>query len=296
VPALAAACPPLPAADVCTAIQQVREVTDAGGARTFLARHGVGPGDVLSFMGVRGGYSSLMVRVEPEGGHVEVLAGVADGGASGRTGAGILRHFLAAERWIGRVVSGGSGRIPIRRPYDRLAVEGIALVGDAGCQVFPQHGSGVGAGLVAARLLADAVQGRDDPGGVAATWAYQAAFHRERGGVHAAYDVLRRATQRLDGDDLAALMAGGVVDAVTTRAALDQRLPALAPAQVARTAWRAARMPRRSLGLVAAAARMPLVARLYAGYPQGPDERRFRRWAHAAAARCGHRPDGGLLT
>jgi hypothetical protein len=246
---------------------------------------------VLTFMGVRGGYSSLMVQVEPDGERVEVLAGVADGGASGSTGAGILRDFLAAERWIGRVVFGGSGRIPIRRPYDRLAGEGIALVGDAACQVFPEHGSGIGAGLVAARLLADAVRGSDDPGGAAATWAYQAAFHRERGGVHAAYDVLRRATQRLSGADLAAHMAGGVVDAATSRAALDQRIPAVRPGAAAATAWRAARMPGRALALVAAAARMPLVAALYARYPLEPDERALRVWARAAAALCGHRAD-----
>jgi menaquinone-9 beta-reductase len=291
VPPLAATCPPPAAADLCSAAQQVRVVTDRHGADAYLARHGVGRGHVLSFMGVCGGYSSLMVQVEPDGERVEVLAGLADGGASGSTGVGLLRALLAQQRWVGRVVFGGAGRIPLRRPYDRLAAEGIALIGDAACQVFPQHGSGVGAGLVAARLLADAVRGRDDPGSKAATWAYQAAFQRERGGVHAAYDLLRRATQRLDGDGLAALMAGGVVDAVMTRAALDQRIPAIGAGQVLGTAWRAARMPGRAHGLVAAAARMPLIAQLYAHYPLEPDERALRRWARAAAALCAHRPD-----
>jgi flavin-dependent dehydrogenase len=272
-------CPPPGPADICGAIQQVREVRDHAGARAFLDRHGIGPGHALTYMGSRGGYSTLAVLVEPDLAEVEVLAGVIGDGARR-----LLGELLAAEPWIGRVVFGGQGRIPLRRPYHRLAAPGVALVGDAACQTFPAHASGVGGGLCAARILADATRGRDDPGALEATWAYQAAYQRERGGVHAAYDVFRRATQRLRGDEVVDLLAGGVVDAASTRFGLDQRMPALRPAEITRVAVAAARLPRQSAGLIAAAVRMPLVERLYRAYPLRPDEKALRLWAMAARA------------
>lgn len=291
---LSALCPALMPSEVCSATQQVREIGDRAGALAFLEHYRIGYGHVLSFMGARGGFSSLMVLVEPDGERLEILAGVTDDGSSG-TGTRLLQEFLSAQPWIGRVVIGGAGRIPIRRPYDRLAAEGIALLGDAACQTFPAHGSGVGSGLVAARILADTVQQFDDPGCLGAMWAYQAAFQRERGGVHAAYDVLRRASQRLDGPTFAALMAHGLINATNTWSTLNQQIHALPPSEAVTMARGAARLRSRSLPLIAAAIRMPLVPRLYACYPLGPDERALRRWALATAALCGHRPDAEPL-
>ncbi len=283
-------CPALAPSEICSATQQVREIVDRAGALTFLERHRIGYGHVLSFMGSRGGFSSLMVHVEADGERVEILAGATDTGPTG-TGPLLLREFLAAHPWIGRFVFGGSARIPIRRPYDRFAAEGVALLGDAACQTFPAHGSGVGSGLVAARMLADAVQPFDDPGCPEAMWTYQATFQRERGGVHAAYDVLRRASQRLDEPTVAALMEHGLINATNTWFTLNQQIPALPPKEVARMARGAASLRVRSAPLIASAARMPLIRRVYASYPLTPGERTLHAWARAAAALCGHRPD-----
>lgn len=288
--ALAADCPPPEGADVCTAHQQVREIADRDGARAFLERHGVAPGQVLTFLGLRGGYSTLGVIVDADLAHVEVLTGVGGGTHHGRASQ-LQRELVGRERWIGRVIYGGGGRIPIRRPYDRLAAPGLALLGDAACQVFPVHGSGVGSGLVAARILAEAIAGFDDPGCERATWAYQAGFHRERGGVHAAYDVMRRATQRLDAATLDTLLASGLVSQQSTAAALAQELHSPSLAEVGRLARSAARAPRAAAGLVWSALRMPAVVALYGRYPTTVDVRALRRWARGAAALCGHAAD-----
>ena len=125
--ALAADCPAPEGADVCTAHQQVREISDRGGARAFLERHGVSPGQVLTFLGLRGGYSTLGVIVDADLEHVEVLTGVGGGANHGRASQ-LQRELVSRERWIGRVIYGGGGRIPIRRPYDRLAAPGLALL------------------------------------------------------------------------------------------------------------------------------------------------------------------------
>ena len=71
----------------------------------------------------------------------------------------MLDGARADEPWLGESISGGSGVIPLRRPYARFTAPGLALVGDAACQVFPAHGSGIGMGLIAGRMLADAVAG-----------------------------------------------------------------------------------------------------------------------------------------
>ena len=72
---------------------------------------------------------------------------------------------------------GGAGRIPLRRPYDWLAAGPVVLVGSSGCQIYAGNASGVGLGLVAARLLAQAMA--DHPADPAlGAWAYASRFHR----------------------------------------------------------------------------------------------------------------------
>ena len=87
---------------------------------------------------------------------------------------------------IGPRVFGGSGAIPLRRTHDRLAGDRVALLGDAACQVFPAHGSGVAAGLLAARLLADTLAAGGPIGDYAVAW------QRRHGGVSAFFDDFRR--------------------------------------------------------------------------------------------------------
>lgn len=291
VPSLSADCPPPSDAEICTAHQQVREVTDRAGALNFLSLHGMSPGQVLTFTGLRGGYSTVGIIVEPNLEHVEVLTGVGGGTSHGRASQ-LLREIVRRERWIGPVVMGGGGRIPIRRPYDRLTAPGLALVGDSGCQVFPVHASGVGSGLIAARILEESMRAFDDLGSEAATWAYQSAFHRERGGVHAAYDVMRRASQQIDGETLDTLLATGLVGRGSTESAMAQRLHVPSASELARLARAAARAPRASAGLVWAALRMPAIQRAYSAFPAEPSADAFRAWARAVAVLCGHQVDG----
>lgn len=100
---LAADCPAPAGADVCTAHQQVREISDRDGARAFLDKHGVAPGQVLTFLGLRGGYSTLGVIVDADLEHVEVLTGVGGGTSHGRASQ-LHRELVGRERWIGRVI------------------------------------------------------------------------------------------------------------------------------------------------------------------------------------------------
>jgi flavin-dependent dehydrogenase len=247
---------------------------------TFVDRLGAKPGHVVSIMGVRGGFSSLMIQLEPNADRVELLAGVAD---TERHGAAVLvlRDFLKRHSWVGPVIFGGGGRIPIRRPYDRLGAGGMVLVGDAACQVFPGHASGVGSGLIAARVLAEVMDRFEDPGSMQAIWDYQATFHRERGGIHAAYELMQRATQRLNSDDIEALMGTGLIEPENSRVALEQKLAQHGLKDAMQLLVAASRTPQKSASLLSSAIRMPLMEKLYAMYPQTPNDKALARWIRA---------------
>jgi flavin-dependent dehydrogenase len=211
------------ARDLCSAAQAVFAVTDRGGAEAYLGRQGAAPGTVVTRLGEAGGYSTMMARVEDGLDTVELLTGVIADGRHGNA-TGMMNDFRRREPWVGERMWGGASVIPVRAPYRTLAVAGFALIGDAGCQVFPAHGSGVGAGLVAARLLADAVATHGAPGSPNVAQAYERAFWKNRGRVHVAYDLLRRGVQRLGTRGVASLMSSPLMRPNTARASLDQRL------------------------------------------------------------------------
>ncbi len=256
--------------DLCAAAQQVREITDVEGARAFFAEYGVGWGETLCFTGISGGYSvlNLCAYEDAEGARLSILAGgiPALGFRSGRT---ILEEFVKGQDWIGARVFGGTQAIPLRRPLDCLARGKVALLGDAACQVFSAHGSGVGAGLVAARMLADALASGRGPQDYAVRW------QRTWGGVMAASDVLRRFSQTLEVEEIAVMMAAGMLDAETTREVLEQRMPVLNGARLMQSVRAVGRAMGQDVGLSTrlGARMMPVLARaglvraVYRRYP-----------------------------
>ncbi|GEM_PF-3072987 len=71
-------------------------------------------------------------------------------------------------------------------------------------------------------------------------------------------------------DDLARLLRAGLMDPVTSRAALEQRLPPVTPGIALGKAIGALRAPRRALGFLPLLPAMARVRRLYARYPHDP--------------------------
>jgi flavin-dependent dehydrogenase len=201
--------------DVCAAAQEVRAIRDPSGARAFLDRYEVAPLSTLCFTAVAGGYSIINVRVD--GDRVSLLTGSIPA-LGNPSGAQLLASFVSEQPWIGERLFGGARAIPLPRPR-RLARGPVALLGDAGRQVFSAHGSGIGIGLVAARQLADALEAGAGPEG------YSRAFHRRWGPLLASYDVLRRLSRRLDARNVAWLIRARVISETSVRMALSQRLP-----------------------------------------------------------------------
>jgi flavin-dependent dehydrogenase len=242
----------------------VREVTDRAAAEAFFEKHGVATGEVLGLIGVAGGYSVLNLRLHHGGATMGILTGSIPslGFPSGKT---LLDEFVRDHAWVGQRVFGGSGAIPLCRAHDRLADDRVALLGDAACQVFPAHGSGVGAGLLAARLLADTLAG----GG--SLRDYEVAWQRRHGGLFAFFDVFRRWNQNVDGETLGRAIGLGLVDAEALRAGIDQVLPRPSLGTILRKARALVGEPALAGSLALTVARSAAVRTMYARYPRRPE-------------------------
>lgn len=279
--------------DLCGAIQEDCEVTDRHGAAAFLEKHGMVPGDVAGWVGVRGGYSTAMIHLHEGLDRAGLLIGVTGDGRQG-TPREVLEAWKARFPFLGRGLRSGAGLIPVRRPLDRLVAPGVACLGDAAYQVFPGHASGVGMGLLAARMLADACRDARDPGAVEVLWRYAASFQRTHGPILGAFDAFRRLVWDLPEEDVQALTDLGFVGPSTTRMALLQRIGIPDPGEMLRLGSGALRRPDLAARLAITGSRMAAMAALYRIYPESPDPGSLVRWCRAIAVAGGVTPDISL--
>lgn len=197
--------------DLCLAHQEVRQLADPQAARDFLAREGLFPTETLSHSGVAGGYSIVNVQVDPARGHASFLSGAKLDAK--KTARKLIVDLAAQLGFVGPRIFGGGGKLPLRRAFDLLVGDGFALLGNAGCQVFPSHGSGVASGMRAAALLAEIADRAISAGDLsrAALWPYAARWQRGRGAVSAAHDVLRQLSETLTPSDIDRLVGSGLL-------------------------------------------------------------------------------------
>jgi len=276
-PALDPWCASVSRSELCSAADVHFEISDPDGARRFLARHGARPGETVTAIGVSGGYSTRAVAIDADLGRVGVLVGcVANGRYS--TGPKMVEDFVRSEPWVGPRLHGGFGVIPLRRPYARFTAPGLALVGDAACQVFPAHGSGIGIGLIAGRMLADAVGGTTDPGDEHVVWRYQAAFQHEFGGLLVASDIFRRLSTELGEEGVAALVRSGLMTETATEGGLDQRWPEPPASEVLALAGRLVRAPSLARRMLPRLARGQVAIGVGSRHPDTVDVAALERW------------------
>ena len=103
-----------------------------------------------------------------------------------------------------RVLTGGGGLVPTRRPISPMVGNGIIVIGDAACQVNPIHGGGIGSsmmgGVRAGEVIIDALKRGDVSR--EALWRYTGTFMEEYGAKQAGLDIFRILLQRLSNDEM----------------------------------------------------------------------------------------------
>ncbi len=117
----------------------------------------------------------------------------------------LYKHVLSTPMFEGStVVHGGGGVVPTRRPLYSLVGNGVVLVGDAGCQVNPIHGGGIGPSMMGGRIAAEVIAEALEEGEPTreALWPVNVRFMNGYGGKQAGLDVFRLFLQRLSNDDL----------------------------------------------------------------------------------------------
>lgn len=263
--------------DICVAAQAVYKIDDMDGARKFLGRYRIESGEAYGMVGLEGGFSLLRPEVDLNHGSFSILTGSIANRAY-RSGKRILDDFVAEQPWLGERLFGGHGPIPLRRPYAHLVAPGVALLGDSASQIYSSHGSGIGIGLLAARLLADVVgtsyASGGDIGALESLWDYPKRFHRQYGGLLCGSDVLRRFSQSLSLEETQSLFDHGILTVGMARDGLGQFTPELHLSEtldqvrgLMKTLPLAARMLR-ALG------RLPAISALSSRYPGRPAQAR----------------------
>ena len=117
----------------------------------------------------------------------------------------LYEHILSRPMFeSSRVIHGGGGIVPTRRPLDSLVGNGIVVIGDASCQVNPIHGGGMGpsmtGGKITGEVVAEALE-KDEPS-LEQLWPINVRYMRDYGAKQAGLDVFRMFLQGLTNEDL----------------------------------------------------------------------------------------------
>lgn len=266
--------------DICIANRQTYELRDVAAARALMERNKVRPGERLVWSGVRGGYSVLDVSLELERDEVSILTGAMRWSQGPHAATEIMEEGINRLGFVGPRKSGGAGPIPIRRAFDQLVGNGFALVGDAAGQVFPAHGSGVAAGMLAADILARTIAQALALGTVdmAGLWPYAAEYQRTRGALCASYEWVRRLSEAANPKQMDRMFSSGMIDPEASVRALACRSFKLSPQQAVAAGRTAFVSPTLSRRVASASLRAGLTLRHYRQYPDRWHPRRFARW------------------
>jgi len=181
--------------DVVVCYREIRKLKEQIPEEEFLELH-------LSQEVAPGGYCWIF----PERGkRVNVGLGLAMLGKFPNPKTQLYNYVLSKPLFEGSsLISGGTWYDPTRRPLDCMTGNGIAIVGDAACQVNPIHGGGMGPSMMGGKLAGETIIEALEDGDVSreGLWMYNPRYMERYGAKQAGLDVFRMFLQQLGDDNL----------------------------------------------------------------------------------------------
>ena len=177
-----------------------------------------------------------------------------------------------------KLIHGGAWRVPLRRPQDNLVWNGFALVGDAGTQVKPTDGGGIGisiqAGAMAAKAITNALE--NDDVSTKSLWPYNIEFMAKIASVNAPLALMKDFVIPLPSSIVNYIFHKHIVEG-------DELLYGNASGQVSggilkllQRAWRGRRILGTLLKFRTILNKMNKARDLYNNFPESPDD--FLSW------------------
>jgi len=117
------------------------------------------------------------------------------------------RKYIAVRDELrdSKVIDGGGGVVPTRRPIHCPVGNGILAIGDAACTCNPIHGGGIGPSMIsakhAAEIIVEILSGNQEPS-IRNLWEYTIRYLRDYGIKQTSLDIFRMFLQRLSDEDL----------------------------------------------------------------------------------------------
>jgi geranylgeranyl reductase family protein len=149
-----------------------------------------------------GGYYWIFPEGETK---VNVGLGVAASGSFPNPKDQLYKFVLSRKIFDGsRIVHGGGGVVPTRRPLDSFVSNGIVIIGDAACHVNPIHGGGMGPSMMAGKISGEVISEALSVGEPTAEnlWPINVRYMKTYGAKQAGLDVFRIFLQSLTNEDI----------------------------------------------------------------------------------------------
>lgn len=148
-----------------------------------------------------GGY----IWIFPKGGTIANV-GLGTKGGQGHKAKDLYKQFLASHPMFkgAKVIHGGGGACPLRRPLWSCVADGVMFIGDAGCHCNPVHGGGIGSSLEAGHVAAPVVKAAVESSDVsmAGLWDFNVRYNRFGYGQKiASLDLMRRLLQEVGNEE-----------------------------------------------------------------------------------------------
>ncbi len=148
-----------------------------------------------------GGY----VWIFPRGEKI-VNVGLGTQGGQGYRPKELYRQFLNTNPIFkgAKLIHGGGGAAPIRRPIWSYVADGIVFIGDSGCHVNPIHGGGIGSAIEAGHVLAPIIKEAIETNDVSTSglWPFNVEYNRKHYGQKiASLDLMRHLLQEVGNEE-----------------------------------------------------------------------------------------------